>query len=170
MKRLLLFFLLAVVPFNTYSQNNAKIIPTHSGAGDSTLPYPLVKWGYKDLQNNWLITPQFVKAYDFNEDGIAEVAIHKPAEKALIDLNGDILTNYKSDASQKQKDSKYAKAIKTVSIRKVAGAYDAVYARLAQIDADILAQQQREQARQDSILTVQRLQKMPPDIENKTFP
>lgn len=160
---LLLLLLSVVVPSYTYSQNAVKIKPAYSGAGDSTLPYPLVKWGYKDLQNNWLIPPQFVKAHSFNEDGIAEVAIHKPAGKALIDLNGNILTNYKSDASQKQKDNKYAKAIKTVSTRKTAGAYDAVYVRLAQIDADILAQQQREQALQDSILMAKRLLKMQAD-------
>lgn len=160
---LLLLLLLLVVPFYTYSQNVAKIEPAYSGAGDSALPYPYVKWGYKDLQNNWLISPQFVKTYSFNEDGIAEVIIHKPAGKALIDLNGDILANYKFDASQKQKNHKYAKALKAVSKRKQARAYDDVYARLAQVDAGIIAQRQREQSRRDSILMAQRLLKIRTD-------
>lgn len=184
MKRLFLLFLLAVVPFYTYSQDGLNIKPAASLTNNTNLPYPYTKWGYKDFLDNWLISPQFVEAHSFNGDGIAEVVVKVEKREThpivggffttsssnrtqkqigLIDVNGDILIEYKSDAPHKQKEKKYAKALKAVTSRKTAGAYDTVYARLAQIDAEILAQQQREQARQDSIAAVQRLQKMRAD-------
>ena len=161
------------LPNSLYSQSETKIIPAPSGATDSTLPYPLVKWGYKDLQGNWLITPQYGKANSFNKDGIAEVileeqksnthsvlsavpligALIKPTQThgtasliGLIDLNGNILASYKSSISEKRKDKKYKQALKTVSERRADGIYDDVFTRFARIDADIFAQQQRERA------------------------
>lgn len=154
MKRLLLLFLLVVVPLYTYSQNSVKIKPAKLNA---------FMWGYQDLLGEWIIPPQFIKAECFTEDWIAVVGIADfeikqhpvigatmstndinkalyPKEFGLIDLNGDVLVKYKYNAAQKQKDDKYTKALKTVSKRRRAGAYDTVYARLARIDADILAQ------------------------------
>jgi hypothetical protein len=149
-----------------------------------------VKWGYKDLEGNWVITPQYVKANSFNKDGIAEVILGEQKRNAnsvlsalplirdfveptqtqitvtrigLIDLNGDILASYKSSISQKRKDKKYEQALEIASERRANGLYDDVFARFARIDADIIAQQQREQARQDSILMVQQLLKMRAD-------
>ena len=75
MKKVALLLFLVVAPFHLYSQIGTKIIPARSGAGDAALSYPLGKWGYKDLQNNWIISPQFAKAYNLNNDGIAEVII-----------------------------------------------------------------------------------------------
>lgn len=174
------------LPNPLYSQSETKIVPAHSGAADSTLPYPLVKWGYKDLQGKWLITPQYGKANSFNKDGIAEVILeeqksnshsvlnaipligalikptqtHGPASLiGLIDLNGNILASYKSSISKKRKDKKYKQALKIVSERRADGIYDDVFTRFARIDADIFAQQQREQARKDSILMAQELLK-----------
>lgn len=161
------------LPNPLYSQSETKIVPAHSGAADSTLPYPLVKWGYKDLQGKWLITPQYGKANSFNKDGIAEVileeqksnshsvlnaipligALIKPTQThgttsliGLIDLNGNILASYKSSISKKRKDKKYKQALKIVSEWRADGIYDDVFTRFARIDADIFAQQQRERA------------------------
>lgn len=170
---LLLLLLLVVVPSYAYSQNATKIKPVKLNA---------FTWGYQDLLGEWIISPQFSKADSFTNDDIAIVGIADfeikqnsvigatmstsdinkalyPKEFGLIDLNGDILVKYKYDATQKQKDDKYAKALKAVSKRRQAGVYDDIYARLAQIDADILAHQQREQARKDSILMAQELLK-----------
>lgn len=174
MKKLFLLFLLAVVPSYTYSQNTVKIIPVQRSV--------ISKWGYEDLRGEWIIPPQFSMAYKFNIDGIAEVIVEEKkrntntflnslvrayvatpsshsqqTQRNLIDVNGDVLVkNY-------NKHSKYRKALKIVTKRKMQGLYDDVYIRLAQIDADILAQQQKEQARQDSILMAERLLKMRAD-------
>lgn len=170
---LLLLSLLVVVPFYTYSQDAPKIKPAKLN---------LFTWGYQDLLGKWVISPQFSKADAFTKDDIAVVGIADfeikqhavigatistseinkalyPKEFGLIDLNGDILVKYKYDATQKQKDDKYAKALKTVSKRRQAGAYDDIYARLDKIDADVFSQQQREQVRKDSILMAQELLK-----------
>ncbi len=197
MKQLFFLLFLAIVPYSLYSQSDTKIIPAHNGSGYSTLSYPLVKWGYKDLQGNWVIAPQYVKANSFNKDDIAEVILEEQKRNThsvlsalplvsafveptqtqstvtrigLIDLNGDILTNYKSSISQKRKDKKYEQALEIASERRANGLYDDVFARFARIDADIIAQQQREQARrqreqarQDSILMVQQVLKMRAD-------
>ncbi len=177
MKKILILFLLVVVSLCTYSQNSARIKPAKQSA---------FVWGYQDLLGKWIISPQFSKADYFTKDDIAIVGIMDanikqhptigpvmstndinkalyPTEMGLIDLNGDILIKYKSDASQKQKDDKYAKALKIVTKRKEVGVYDIVYGRLAQADATIIAQKQKEQARQDSILTAKRLMKMRAD-------
>ena len=168
-----------------YSQ---KIIPAHSGNANSSLPYPLAKWGYKDLQDNWIITPQYRKVNNFNKDGIAEVILEEQESNThsvlnaipligpfatllinahtntdstitligLIDINGNILTSYKSSISQKREDKKYKRALEIVSERRANGIYDDIFTRFAEIDAEIFAQQQREQARQDSVLAAQR--------------
>ena len=185
------------LPNSQYLQNETRIVPAHSGAADSTLPYPLVKWGYKDLQGNWLISPQYGKANWFNKDGIAEVILKKqknnthsalsavpiigvlikPTQTSgtisligLIDLNGNILASYKSSISEKRKDKKYKQAFEIVSERRANGLYDNVFTRFARIDADIYAQQQREQiqrqreqAQKDSILMAQELLKRQAD-------
>lgn len=72
------------LPNSQYLQDETRIVPAHSGAADSTLPYPLVKWGYKDLQGNWLISPQYGKANWFNKDGIAEVILKKQKTTRIL--------------------------------------------------------------------------------------
>lgn len=187
MKKVALLLFLVVAPFHLYSQIGTKIIPARSGAGDAALSYPLGKWGYKDLQNNWIISPQFAKAYNFNNDGIAEVIIGERKREThpqisifaitpqtqstvtqigLIDLKGSILVSYKSSTSQKRKDKKYEQALEIATERREQRRYDDVYVRLDRVDAAIMEQKQRrqrEQARQDSILMAQRLLKMRAD-------
>ena len=175
MKKLLLLLLLAVLPLFTYSQNNEKIKPEKSDG---------FMWGYQDLLGEWVIPPQFNKAGRFTNDGIATVGLldkHNEKERialvlsahmdiseeiisieGLIDLNGNILTQYPRNASPQQKNKKYNKALKIVDKRKKDGLYNDIYARLAQADSinqRQILQAQREQARQDSILLAQREKK-----------
>lgn len=180
MKQIIFLFFLIVMPNSLYSQSEMKIVPAQQ-----IPPYPLGKWGYKDLQGNWIIPPQYSKANSFNKDGIAEVILEKQKSNTysvlravpligpfikltqthgttsrigLIDLNGNMLVSYKSYIPQKRKDKKYKRALKIVSERRANGIYDSIFTRFAQIDAYIFAQQQqREQARKDSIQMVQKL-------------
>ncbi|GGJ95448.1 WG repeat-containing protein [Parabacteroides faecis] len=154
---------LAILPFVAYSQNNVKIKPAQRNV--------VSKWGYQDLFGEWIIHPQFSRAYDFNEDGIAEVIIdnhYQPTvwgvgnniQMAFIDLNGDILIKYQYGNSQNQKNKKYDKALQIVSRRKIKGKYNNFYARLSEVDANIIVKEQKEQTRRDSVLMAQKLQKI----------
>ena len=78
MKQIIFLFFLIVMPNSLYSQSEMKIVPAQQ-----IPPYPLGKWGYKDLQGNWIIPPQYSKANSFNKDGIAEV-IPKSKKAILI--------------------------------------------------------------------------------------
>lgn len=169
----------STLPDSLYLQIETKMIPAWIfGPGyKNHVCTNLVKCGYKDLKGDWIIMPQYGKANKFNKDGIAEVILEEKAPSAvpiigglidlfttqtegkvgLIDLNGSILAYYNPSISQKRKDKKYKQALEIVSERRNDGEYDVVLTRLARIDADIFAQQQREQARKDSILRVQEL-------------
>ena len=172
MKKLFLLLLLVVVPLCIYSQTDSTIKPAESSSGK--------EWGYQDALGNWIIQPQFYWAYEFDNNGIAVVAIEKKRgvfqydysssqykySSMFIDLNGNALVRYRSYVTQQHMNQRYDEALKIVTKRKAKGLYDVAYHQLAKADSIILQakreqeiKQAREQARQDSILMVQREQK-----------
>ncbi|MBD8387926.1 WG repeat-containing protein [Dysgonomonas sp. BGC7] len=166
----LLLLLLVIAPLCTYSQSDANIKPIKSSSGE--------KWGYQDALGNWVIQPQFYFANEFDNNEIAIVIIEKGKNaesiydysSMFIDLNGNPIIKYRSSVPHFHMNKRYDEALKTVMKRKVKGLYDDVYRQLAKADSIINQKilqdkreqeiiQEREQARQDSILMVQREQK-----------